>query len=229
MTIETDRGARVRAATAVLAINAAAGGFRPLRHRLAVSSTHMIVTEPVADVLERVGWTGGECISTARRYLHYFRTTSDGRIAFGWGGGRLGYGGRLGGRVEVDRRLADRLRADILRFFPDLRGRRIEGAWGGPVDVSPTHLPSIGTLPGSRIHYVCGFTGNGVGPAHLAGEVLASLALERRDRLTALALVEPAQPPVPPEPLRYLGGSLVRAALLRQEDARGLGPAGRPR
>ena len=86
------------------------------------------------------------------------------------------------------------------------------------MDVSPTHLPSIGTAAGSRIHYVCGFTGNGVGPAHLAGEILASLALDRRDRLTRLALVEPAQPAVPPEPLRYLGGSLVRAALVRQED-----------
>ncbi len=216
--IESDRGARLRASAAVLAINASAAGFRPLRRRLAVTSTHMIVTEPVPDLLEQLGWTGGECFSTARRYLHYFRTTPDARIAFGWGGGRLAYGARLGGRIEVDATMLERLRADVLRFFPGLRGRRVEAAWGGPIDVSPTQLPSIGTVAGSRIHYVCGFTGNGVGPAHLAGDVLASLALDRRDELTRLAIVEPEQPPVPPEPLRYLGGSLVRSALVRRED-----------
>jgi glycine/D-amino acid oxidase-like deaminating enzyme len=215
--ITTDAGARVRAGAAVLAINAASAGFAPLRSRLAVTSTHMIVTEPVPDVLEEIGWTGRECISTSRRYLHYFRTTEDGRIAFGWGAGRVAYGARLGGRVEVDSAIIDQLRTEIVRFFPGLRGRRIDAAWGGPVDVSPTHLPSVGTLPGARIHFVCGFTGNGVGPSHLAGETLASLALGIDDELTRSALVDPAQAPVPPEPLRWVGGTLIRAALLRQE------------
>jgi len=216
--IETDAGARVRAASAVVAINAATAGFAPLRSRLAVTSTHMVITEPVPDVLEAVGWTGGECISTSRRFLHYFRTTEDGRIAFGWGAGRVAYGARLGGPIEVDPRMAEQLRADILEFFPGLRGRRIDAAWGGPVDVSPTHLPSFGTVPGSRVHYACGFTGNGVGPSHLAGETLASLALGAEDELTRSPFVDPPQPPVPPEPLRWIGGTVVRAALLRKEE-----------
>ena len=224
--VETSAGARVRARTAVLAINASAAGVEPVRSRLAVSSTHMIVTEPVADVLAELGWSGGECISTARRYLHYFRTTDDDRIAFGWGGGRLAYGARVGRRVELDPEIATRLRAEIVRFFPALRGRRIDAAWGGPVDVSPTHLPCIGSLAGGRIHYVCGFTGNGVGPAHLSGAILAALALDRRNQLTRLGLVEPRQPPVPREPFRYLGGSLVRSALLRKEDREDLGRPG---
>jgi glycine/D-amino acid oxidase-like deaminating enzyme len=215
--VETD-GGRVLASVAVVAINAAAAGFRVLRRRLAVTSSHMVITEPVPDVLARAGWTGDESISTAGTYLHYFRTTPDQRIAFGWGGGPLPYGARLGGRVEQDRRIAERVRADLLKFFPDLGGRRIAAAWGGPIDVSPIHFPEVGTLPDGRIHYVHGFTGNGVGPAHLAGRILASLALDRRDELTRLALVEPSHAPVPPEPIRYLGGMLVRAALLRKEE-----------
>jgi hypothetical protein len=135
--VETDTGGRVVAPTAVVAINAAAAGFGPLRNRLAVTSTHMLVTEPAPDLLEEIGWTGGECISTARTYLHYFRTTPDGRIAFGWGGGRVAYGARLGGRIEADDRVAERVRAGLLELFPGLRGRRIAAAWGGPVDVSP--------------------------------------------------------------------------------------------
>jgi glycine/D-amino acid oxidase-like deaminating enzyme len=215
--VETAAGARVTAPVAAVAINAAAAGFEPLRGRLAITSTHMVVTEPVPDVLERVGWMGGEGVSTAGTYLHYFRTTPDGRIAFGWGGGRPAYGARLGGRVSSDPSVVERVRADLLGFFPDLRGRRVTHAWGGPVDVSPNQHPVVGSLAGGRVHYVYGFTGNGVGPAHLAGRILASLALDRRDQLTRLALVEPTHAPVPPEPLRYLGGTLVRAALLRKE------------
>ena len=143
--VETDAGARVSAPAAVLAINQATGAIRPLRSRLAVSATHMIVTEPVPDVLAELGWTGGEAISTARRYLYYFRTTADGRIAFG-GAGRLAYGARFGGRVELDPAAVLELRAEIARMFPALADRRIDAAWGGPVDVSPIHIPIIGSL-----------------------------------------------------------------------------------
>ena len=109
------------------------------------------------------------------------------------------------------------IRADLLEMFPALGERRIEHAWGGPVDVSPNHMPVIGTLPDGLVHYVYGFTGNGVGPSRLAGKILARLALDRRDELTRLAIVEPSLSAVPPEPARYVGGSLVRAALIRKE------------
>ena len=61
-------------------------------------------------------------------------------------------------------------------MFPALEGRAITHAWGGPIDVSPSHLPQMGTLDGAPVHYAFGYTGNGVGPSHLAGRVLASLA-----------------------------------------------------
>ena len=223
--VEAEGGGRVRAGSAVVAVNAGAAGFGPLRNSLVVSSTHMVLTEPVPDVLEEIGWTGGECISTARAYLHYMRTTPDGRIAFGWGGGRLACGARLGGRIEFDEAIVARVKRDLVTFFPQLRGRRVTHAWGGPVDVSPNRLPVIGTLPDGRTHYVYGFTGNGVGPAHFAGRILASLALDSRDELSSLALVDPAAPRVPPEPIRYFGGSIVRAALLRKDGCEDAGLA----
>jgi hypothetical protein len=49
--------------------------------------------------------------------------------------------------------------------------------------------------------------------------VLASLALDRRDEHSRLALVEPAPVHVPPEPFRWAGGELIRAATLRKEAA----------
>jgi glycine/D-amino acid oxidase-like deaminating enzyme len=146
--------------------------------------------------------------------VHYFRTTRDGRIAFGWGGGRLAPGARLNGRVEVDPEIAAETHAHLVGMFPSLEGVKITHAWGGPIDVSPSHLPQIGTLDGAPVHYAFGFTGNGVGPSHLAGRALAALA---SGEPTPLAVVDPGAVRVPPEPLAFAGGSLVRRAFLRKE------------
>ena len=79
-------GGRVRAGAAVLAVGPAARSLSQLRSRLTVTSSHIVLTEPVPDVIEEMGWTGGECITDGRLLIHYFRTTRDGRIVFGWGG-----------------------------------------------------------------------------------------------------------------------------------------------
>jgi glycine/D-amino acid oxidase-like deaminating enzyme len=219
-TVAETASGRVRAGAAVVAMGSAARAIPPLHTRLTVTSSHIVLTEPVPDVIEEIGWTGGECITDGRTLLHYFRTTPDHRILLGWGGGRLAYGTRLNGRVEVDAEIAAETHAGLLRLFPALAGRRITHAWGGPIDVSPSHIPQIGTLPGAPVHFAFGFTGNGVGPTQMAARALASLALDRRDDHTGLPIVEAAPgAAVPPEPLTWLGGSLVRSALIRRERA----------
>jgi glycine/D-amino acid oxidase-like deaminating enzyme len=212
-------GGSVRADAAVLASGGRLARVPALRRRLTLTSSHMVITEPVPDVLGELGWTGGECITDSRATLHYFRTTPDGRIAFGWGGGRVAFGARTGGRAEVDPRVASAVERRLLRFFPQLAGRRVEHAWGGPIDVSPTHLPVVGSVPGKPMHFAFGYTGNGVGPSHMTGRILASLALDRRDEPSRLAIVDPSPVRVPPEPLRFVGGSIIRRALLRKEEA----------
>jgi glycine/D-amino acid oxidase-like deaminating enzyme len=215
--VETDWGS-VKAGAVVLAVGPAARAQRHLRTRLTVTSSHIVLTEPVPDVIADLGWSGGECMTDGRTLVHYFRTTRDGRILLGWGGGRLAYGGRVNGRVEMDRAAVRAAHAALVRLFPGTEGRRITHAWGGPIDVSPSHIPQIGTLPGKPVHFGFGFTGNGVGPTNLVGRTLASLATGADDELTRLPLVDAdAGAWVPPEPLTWLGGSLVRSALVRRE------------
>jgi glycine/D-amino acid oxidase-like deaminating enzyme len=214
----TATGARVRAPRGVLAIGAAAKAG-PLRGRLTVASSHIVITEPVPDVLEKLGWTGGEAITDGRSLVHYFRTTPDGRIAFGWGGGRIAMGTRLHGRTEVDPHVAEADHRHLLDYFPDLAGRRVTHAWGGPIDASPTHLPAVTSLPHSRAWVAAGYTGNGVGPTNMVGLTLAALALDRTDAPTRLPFVDPKTPRVPPEPFHWIGGEAIRIGIDRKEQA----------
>jgi glycine/D-amino acid oxidase-like deaminating enzyme len=212
--------ARIRAGSCVLAVGSACGAAgSPLRGRLTVTSSHIVLTEPVPDVLEEIGWTGGECVTDARALVHYMRTTPDGRIAFGWGGGRIACGARLGGRTELDPEIAGQVASHLRSFFPALEGRRITHAWGGPIDVSPNHLPAVVPVESDRVHGVFGYTGNGVGPSHLLGRISASLALDRRDEHSRLALVDPEPRRVPAGLASWLGGNAIRAGLVAKEAA----------
>jgi glycine/D-amino acid oxidase-like deaminating enzyme len=224
-TAETPGGS-VRAGQAVLALNAWAQGFSRLRRYLVTRGSFIVLTEPAPERLEEVGWTGGECITDLRTALHYFRTTPDGRVAFGGGGARTDLFGRVDRRFTHDRRAVRRTVEGFRRFFPSFASVRLVDAWGGPVDISPTHLPFFGTLPGGRIHVGAGYTGNGVAPSHLGGQVLASLVLGLDDEHTRLPMVNRLPPPLPPEPLRSLGAALVNAAVIRKDRAedRGLRP-----
>ncbi|HEY5436262.1 MAG TPA: hypothetical protein VIK13_13590 [Candidatus Limnocylindrales bacterium] len=91
-------------------------------------------------------------------------------------------------------------------------------AWGGPIDISPDHLPAFGTLDSGRIHWGHGFSGNGVGPCWLGGRILAALAQDRQDDpVTRLPLVDHRARRFPPEPFRYLGARVIREAIVEAE------------
>jgi glycine/D-amino acid oxidase-like deaminating enzyme len=152
-------------------------------------------------------------------FLHYFRTTNDGRVLMGSGSGPIGFGGRLDDRFSRDGPTATRAEAGLRRLLPGLAGVRVERAWGGPIDVSADHLPFFRTKPGTRIHYGAGYSGHGVGPAWLGGRILASLALGADDEWARSPLATRKVPRLPPEPLRRTGGGLVRWAIMACEAA----------
>jgi glycine/D-amino acid oxidase-like deaminating enzyme len=222
--VRTVAGA-VRARDVVLAVNAGLAARHGVGRQLTNFGSYVVMTEPVPELLAAVGWTGGEAIVDGRMFLHYFRTLPDGRVLMGSGSGPVGLGGRLDGRFSRDRPTAARAEAGLRRLLPGLASARVERAWGGPIDVSADHLPFFGTEPGTRIHYGAGYSGHGVGPSWLGGQALASLVLGADDEWTRSPLVGRRVPRLPPEPLRRLGGGLVRWGIMRCEAA---DEAGRP-
>ncbi|MFL5768522.1 MAG: NAD(P)/FAD-dependent oxidoreductase [Chloroflexota bacterium] len=205
----------------VVGLNAWAAAWPAFGRRIVTWSSYVVLTEPIPDVLAEIGWTGREGIADSRFTLHYARTTPDGRIALGGGGGRAGFGGRIGRAFSSDDGSARRAAEGLRRWFPQLADVRIDDAWGGPIDIDDSHRPWFGTLPGSRIHFGVGYSGNGVAPAALGGRILASLVLNRSDEWTSLRIVgDRAQPRAfPPEPLRYVGARAFREAIAIRERA----------
>jgi glycine/D-amino acid oxidase-like deaminating enzyme len=190
--VETDLGS-VRARDSVVANSA----WRALQRRLTIMRSACVITEP--DAAASVGWDGGEAVVDARMFLHYFRTTPDGRILMGSGAGSVA-----------------RAEAGLRTLLPAVSAR-VTHSWDGPIDVSADQLPFFGSA--GRVHYGVGYSGTGVGPTWLGGQILASLVLGADDEWTRLPLVHRDVPKLPPELLKRLGTAPIRAATIAVEDA----------
>ncbi len=218
LTVESAGGVhQIRAWHVVLAMNAWSAGWRPFHRSVLAWGSYMVRSEPIPDRIAELGWTGGQSIYTARFNVEYFHVTRDSRIAIGSGGGVPGYGGRIGPSFTDDLGSARRAASAFRHLFPMLADVRLTDAWGGPIDVSPDHLPRYGSLPGGHVHYALGYSGNGVAPSHLAGRVLAALALESDEPVLRLPMVGSPSRRLPPEPFRFVGARLMRAAIVRRE------------
>ena len=222
--VRTRRGP-VFAQCVVLATNAWGVRFPAIRRCIVVVGSDIVVTPPIGERLAAIGWTDGLGISDSRLLVHYYRTTRDGRIMFGKGGGVLPFGRRLGRRFEGPSPRAAVTESHFRMTYPDLADVPVESSWTGPVDRSKTGLPFFAWL-GRGVVCGVGYSGNGVGPSYLGGRILASLALERQDEWSGCGLVGLPSGPgsgFPPEPIRFVGGNLVRAAIARKERAEDAG------
>ncbi len=67
--VVTTTGGRVHAAAIVVATNAAASGWRPVRRHVTNFGSYVVLTEPVPELLAEIGWTGGEAVVDGRPHL----------------------------------------------------------------------------------------------------------------------------------------------------------------
>jgi glycine/D-amino acid oxidase-like deaminating enzyme len=217
--VETAEGS-VRAKSLVIATNAWAASIRELQRRLVVISSDIVATAPIPDRLEAMGWTGGECITDSQLMIDYYRTTRDGRIAFGKGGWGIALAGWIPRSFDRSPRRARGVTADLHHAYPGLSDVPIEYDWSGPIDRSADGLPLLGNLGGrEHILYGVGWSGNGVGPSLVGGKVLASRLLNRDDEYGTFPLWDRRTSLFPPDPVRYVGAHAVREAVRRKEVA----------
>ncbi len=214
-------GGRVVADRVVLAINAwMARAFPQFERTLAIVSSDMIITEPRPDLLQRIGLTSGVTVLDSRIFVHYYHNTPDGRIMLGKGGNTFAYGGRILPVFDQPSPYRALLRDTLEDFFPDFADVGIAASWNGPSDRSVTGLPFFGRMGrGDNVFYGFGYSGSGVGPCHMGGQILSSLVLGLDNPWTRSPLVKGPLGHFPPEPIRYLGSLMVRNAIRRKERA----------
>lgn len=217
----------ILAKSVVLATNAWAAAIPEISRLIVPVNSSIVVTQAIPERLAALGWTGGEAITDSQLMVGYYRTTRDGRIAYGKGTGALSRGGVIDATFSRHEESCLMAEQDFRRAYPMLADVRVSHAWSGPIDRTYDSLPVFGTLAGTgHIHYGVGWSGNGVAPSLLGGRILASLALDRNDAWRRCALVDRKPKRFPPEPIKYFGGSLVRNAVRRKEEreARDLAP-----
>ena len=219
--LKTPKG-KITADRIVLAMNAWAIRWAEIRKSIVVVSGDMIVTPPIPDRLEKMGWADGLTASDGRALVQYYRATRDGRLAFGKGGmsGTFSFGSKVGAEVEGASPSCDVMLRAMHKTFPSLADVGMAKSWRGPIDRSKLGLPLFSNLESAEnVFYAVGFSGNGVGPSQMAGRVLASLALERQDEWSGCGLVRQATRDFPPEPFRLLGSKMICRALSAKDQA----------
>jgi glycine/D-amino acid oxidase-like deaminating enzyme len=211
-------GGRLKAEKAVLATNAYSVHFRHVARWVVPLYTYIVLTEPLTPAQwDSIGWKGRQGIEDRLGGLHYYRPTTDGRIA--WGGDAFPYhfGSGIGPRFDRDEAVFARLRASFARTFPTLSEVKFTHAWGGPVGITIRFVPTFGTLEGGHVHYGVGYCGHGVAPTYVGGEILRDLVLDRKTERTNLCLVKKEAIAFPPEPLRYVAVTASLRYLDRQD------------
>lgn len=213
--------ARVRTRHVALATNAFANPARRLRKYVVPVYDHVLVTEPLSDEQwSQLGWAERQGVTDAGNQFHYYRPLADGRILWGGYDAIYYYGSRTDAARE-QRAASHRLLAEhFYQTFPQLRGLRFTHRWAGLIDTSSRFTPFVGTDRSGTVGHALGFTGLGVAYSRLAGGML----LDALDGRPVPGFLGDRPVPFPPEPARYLGVQITRAALAREDRTGRRGP-----
>lgn len=214
------RDGQIIARDVVLATNCELALLPEVKPHVTVFSSYAVMSEPKPEALEGMGWIRDEGISDMRMFLHYFRKTPDGRVLMGSGSGPIAFNGNTAAPgLREDGASALRAEKGLRRLLPAFADVPLAAAWGGAIDVCADRLPIFKTVPGTRVHFACGYSGHGANPTYIGGQCLASLVLNENDVWSNLLLVRRQPPKLPPEPLRYWGGRAIRRAIIACEEA----------
>ncbi|MEI6533830.1 MAG: FAD-binding oxidoreductase [Verrucomicrobiaceae bacterium] len=215
--VETARG-RMEAPICVLTLNAWSASLPELRSSILVIASDDAVTEPVPELLDKMGYRRRPLLGDSQTFVTGFRTTADDRFQPGISGGIIGFGGLGANRFEGRSIREADIRSSVARGFPAFANLPYVDSWCGPIDRTRSGLPLFGPLPGTpNIFYGYGFSGNGVATTPVTARILASLALGTKDEWSSCGLVRPPERWLPKEPIRYIGAHMVRQAIRRKD------------
>ena len=148
-------------------------------------NSFIIATEPLTDDQVASVNPMDLAICDPNFVLQYFRLSADKRLLFG---ARINYFGD-------DPRFIERHHKPLmLRLYPQLKGIKIDYAWGGTIGVPLNRVPQMGRVA-QNVFYSQGYSGHGVNVTHLAGEIMADTVAGTMERFDVFADIKPTRFP----------------------------------
>jgi glycine/D-amino acid oxidase-like deaminating enzyme len=98
-------------------------------------------------------------------------------------GGLCNYSGRVPPSIRAV------LQPKMLRAFPQLENTRIDYEWGGNIAISMNRIPQFGRIE-ENTYYAQGYSGHGVAPSHIAGQLLADVISGDSERFDVFARIK---------------------------------------
>ncbi len=186
---------QVQADHVILACNGYLGGLdRKVSAKVMPINNFIIATEPLGDRAKDI-LARPIAVADSKFVVNYWRLSEDSRLLFG-GGETYGY------RFPGD--IAATVLKPMLEVYPQLKGTRIDHAWGGTLAITMNRLPCF-TRPQPNVMSASGYSGHGVALATMAGKIMADAVATQTGHFDLMASL--------PQP-RFPGGAAARWPML---------------
>ncbi|HHB81077.1 MAG TPA: FAD-binding oxidoreductase, partial [Aliiroseovarius sp.] len=152
-------------------------------------------TEPLDEATARGLIRDNHAVADSKFVINYYRLSEDRRMLFG-GGESYGY--------RFPRDIAAKVRKPMKQIYPQLKGVKIDYAWGGTLGITLKRLPHFARLA-PNVLTASGYSGHGVALATLGGKLAAEAMAGQAGRFDIRA-----ERPSP----RFPGGAALRTPLL---------------
>lgn len=141
------------------------------------AGSYIVATEPLPNALAASINPGNVAVCDLNNVVDYFRLSADRRLLYG---GACNYSGRDPASIR------SYILPRMLAVYPQLGEFRIEYEWGGKIGITLRRIPIVGCI-GANVYYCQGYSGHGVCPTHVMGEVMADAVAGTMERFDLFA------------------------------------------
>ena len=121
VTVKVEKGT-ITSNKVVMAINSwTPQHFPSLARTVILVSSDIIITDPIPEQLNKIGFTDGKVILDSCLFTHYYRTTPDGRLMFGKGGNLFSFNNKVIPAYDGASLYEKILKNSFDQFFPSLQ------------------------------------------------------------------------------------------------------------
>ena len=141
------------------------------------AGSYIIATEPLADDVAKSINKRDVAVCDVNEVVDYYRLSGDNRLLYG---GACNYSGR------DPKSIKSYILPRMLKVYPQLKDVKIEYEWGGKIGIVLRRIPTVGRI-NDNVYYCQGYSGHGVCPTHVMGEVMADAVTGTMERFDLFA------------------------------------------